>query len=223
MVPLFALAKTTVSIATFPWMEVSFEGEATVYNKSLDQLEYEDPFYHFQGDTSSYIKVLDIVPDQRTGNLYSVLFKMGEGGYSRYEFYLEGECVTPAFTLFTDHLDFLGNGRLIARGSMNQMFPISRQYMIANGRVKELKQPFYAVDIKSKAIRDFDIFLTKRMVQIVDHVKKDDQVTVLLSEFKNRYVYYLVRSDLGLTGWIRVEFETWVDQTPIKDLYFHGD
>jgi hypothetical protein len=204
-------------------MKVSFDGDATVYNTSLDKLEYEDPFYHFQGDTTSYIKVLDIVPDVMAGDQYSVLFYMGEGGYSQYEFYLENDCVTPAFTLYCDHLDFLGNGYLIARGSMNRMFPISRKYKISNGRVREIKQPFYAVNIQSEATRDFDIYLNKNTNRIVAHIEEGDPVTVLLAEFKKKHVYYLVRSSLGLTGWVRIEQETWVDETPVKDLYFHGD
>ena len=183
---LFVSAKTSIAIKTFPWIRVSFEGDATVYNNSFDQLKYEDPFFHFQGDTSSYIKVLDIVPDIMSGERYSVLFHMGEGGYARFEFYLDGEWITPAFTVTADHLEFLGNGMLLAGSAMNQMFSINKKYRISNGRIREVKQPFYAVDLKSIATRDFDIFLSKRRVKIIDHVSKDENVSVLLSDFKNK-------------------------------------
>jgi hypothetical protein len=79
------------------------------------------------------------------------------------------------------------------------------------------------VNIQSEATRDFDIYLNKNTHRIVAHIEEGDPVTVLLAEFKKKHVYYLVRSSLGLTGWVRIEQETWVDETPVKDLYFHGD
>jgi hypothetical protein len=216
-------AKGLVEIASFPWLNVTYEGEAKVFNTSCDRLEYNDPFYHAQGDTSAYIKVMEYIPDSQAGDVYSILFYMGEGGISRYEFYLEGECVTPAFVLFADHLHFKGEGLVVAQGSMNEMFNRSRLFRINKGVIKEQKQPFYAVNIASIAKKDFDIYQSKFMNKVIDHVNADDEVYVLLSEFRQNYVYYLLRSKRGLCGWIKIEQGTWVDETPIKDLYYHGD
>ena len=216
-----AFARTSVSIAEYPSLTVSFDGKASVYNTPVNKLDKNDPFY--QDQTSSAVKVLDIVLDSGSGDTYTVLFRLGEGGYVRYEFYRNGAYEAPSFVLDCDHLDFLGDGYLITLGAMNQMFPISKKFKISNGRVREVKQPYYAVNIKSKATRDIDIYANKSMKRVIAHIKKGDDVTVLLTEFKKKHVYYLLRSDQGLTGWIRVEWETWVNETPIENLYFHGD
>lgn len=216
-------AEEIISITDFPSLTVSYEGKAKVFNKTLDKLEYDDPFYHAEGDKLPYIKVLEIIPDEHQEDLYSIIFHMGEAGISSYEFYLEGEFVTPAFILYTDHLDFAGDGVITTRGSMNQMFTISKKYRLSKGQIKEIAQPFYAVDIESTATRGFDIFKTKRMKRSVDTIEKDENLKVILAEFKKNHVYYLLRSDRGLTGWIKIEQGTMVDETPIKDLYFHGD
>ena len=219
----FLFAEKIIEIAPYPWLKVTYTGDAKIFNTSCEKLSYEDPFYHAQGDTSSYIKVMEYIPNELDSDLYSILFSIGESGDSRYEFYLEGEFQTPAFILHTDHLDFLGEGILVARGSMNEMFMRSRKYEIDNGKIKELKQPFYSVDIQSEATKDFDLFLTKRFKHVIDHVSKGDKVSVLVAEFKNKYAYYLVRSELGLIGWVKINQGLWVDETPIKDLYYHGD
>ncbi len=217
------IATNIIEIEPYPWLKVSYVGEAKVFNTSCEKLSYEDPFYHAQGDTSSYIKVLEYIPNEHDSDLYSILFSIGESGDSRYEFYLEGEFVTPAFILHTDHLDFLGGGIIVARGSMNEMFTRSRKFQINNGKIKELRQPFYAVDLQSEATQDFDIYFSKRLNKVIDHVGKGDKVSVLIAEFKDKYAYYLVRSELGLTGWVKINQGLWVDETPIKDLYYHGD
>jgi len=217
------VAASVIEIAPYPWLKVSYTGEAKVFNTSCEKLNYEDPFYHAQGDTLSYIKIMEYIPNEFDNDLYSILFSIGESGDSRYEFYLEGEFQVPAFILHTDHLDFLGKGIVVARGSMNEMFMRSRKFEIKNGRIKELIQPFYAVDLQSEATKDFDIFLTKRLKKVIEHVEQGDKISVLVAEFKDKYTYYLVRSELGLTGWIKINQGLWVDETPIKDLYYHGD
>jgi len=216
-------AKGTIGLSPYPWLKVSYESEAIIFNTSCEKLDYNDPFYHAQGDTSSYIKVLEILPNEASTDLYSVLFAMGEGGYSRYEFYLEGEIVTPAFTIYADHLDFLGDGILVARGSMNEMFMRSRKFKITDGKIKELKQNYYAVDIRSEAMKDFAIFKTSKMRNSIANIRKGEKLTVLLVDFNENYSKYLIKTDLGLLGWTKIKQGLWVDETPIKDLYYHGD
>ena len=214
---------SVISIAPYPWFKVHYTGEAKIFNTSCDKLSRDDPFYFSQGDTTGFIKVMEYVPDTSDGELYSILFSIGESGNSHYLFYREGEFDQPAFILYTDHLYFSGDGVIIARGSMNEMFMRSRKYLLKNGHIREVKQPFYSVNIQSYAIRDFPVYDSKRQKRIITHVNKGEDVHVLLTEFKETYSHYLIKTVSGLTGWIRVEKGIWVDETPIKDLYYHGD
>ncbi len=212
-----------IEIKPYPWMKVSYTGVATVFNTTCDKLPYEDPFYYAQGDTTGFIKVMEYVANHEDGELYSILFTMGESGDAKYLFYREGVFHEPAFVLHTDHLSFSGTGIIIARGSMNEMFSRSQIYYLKNGRIKEKKQPFYGINIHSQARKDFFIYETKRQKRAVTTIHKGENVSVLLAEFDEEYCYYLIQSVLGLTGWIRIEQGIWIDETPIKDLYFHGD
>lgn len=220
---LFLYADDVIHLVSFPWMTVSYLGEAKVFNTTFDNLDYNDPFYHAQGDTSDNIKVMEYVIDDKTGELYSIIFSMGESGDSRYEFYLEGEFLNPVFVVHTDHLEFLGKGKIIARGSMNEMFNRAQIFQKRRSTFKELKQAFYAININSVAQKDFDIYLKKNSSIITDHIQKGDEINVLLAEFKQNYNYYLVQSQRGISGWVKIENGIWIDESPIRDIYFHGD
>ena len=212
-----------ISMASYPWIKVHYTGTANVFNTTCDMLSRDDPFYYAQGDTTGFIKVMEYVPDANEGTLYSILFSMGESGDAHYLFYREGAFDQPAFILFCDHLYLSGDGVIVAKGIMNEMFERSRKYELKNGTVREIPQPFYGVDLHSYATRDFNVYGNKRLRHVVTNVKKGEDVHVLLAEFKDPYSYYLIRTESGLTGWIRVEKGIWVDETPIKELYYHGD
>lgn len=216
-------AQESFSLSPYPWMKVSYTGEAAVINTICAKLHPDDPFYHSNGDSANFVRVMDYVPDARDGQRYSILFSMGESADPRYIFYRQGEYAEPAFILHSDHLHFPGDGVIIACGSINEMFSLSRKYRLNRGRLQEEKQPFYAVKLSSIAVRDFDIFRSKRLRNIVAHIGVGEEVIVLLTEFDKNYEYYLIRNKTGLCGWIRVEPGTWVDETPIRDLYYHGD
>lgn len=211
------------SLSAYPWMKISYTGEANVINRFCSVLPADDPFYHESGDSANFIRVMDYVPDEQNGQLYNILFSMGESADSRYIFYKAGEYHEPAFVIHTDHLHFRGRGEIIATGSVNEMFTISRKYKLKRGKIRELRQPFYAVDVRSRAVKDFDIYQSRRLRNNVTKIHQGEKLTVLAAEFDKRYEYYLIRSDTGLCGWIRIEPGTWVDETPIQDLYYHGD
>ncbi|MDD3716648.1 MAG: hypothetical protein PHX07_02180 [Candidatus Marinimicrobia bacterium] len=212
-----------ISLSPYPWMKVTYEGEARVYNSRLDKLPRTDPFYHAQGDTGHFIKVLEYIPDSADGDRYSILFSMGESGDSQYLFYREGSFDEPHFILHCDHLHFRGDGILIAQASTNRMFPQSQKYALQKGRIRELPQPFYAIGLESVAMRDLEIYAGKRMEKVIDTVREGEKVTILAAEFKENPERYLIRNARGLCGWIRIPHGVWVDETPVRDIYYHGD
>ncbi|MBW6458383.1 MAG: SH3 domain-containing protein [FCB group bacterium] len=212
-----------ISIASYPWLKVYYTGTAKIFNTTCDKLSRDDPFYYAQGDTTGFIKVMEYVPDADEGTLYSILFSIGESGDAHYLFYREGAFDEPVFIIFCDHLYFSGDGMIVAKGIMNEMFERSRKYELKNGKIKEISQPFYGVNMLSYATRDFDIYQTKRLKRPLASVQKGEDVQVLIAEFKDPYSFYLIRTVSGLTGWVRIEKGIWIDETPIKDLYYHGD
>ncbi|MFA6618087.1 MAG: hypothetical protein WCT23_03345 [Candidatus Neomarinimicrobiota bacterium] len=217
------LANKTINIAGFPYMKVSYSGEAEVYNIPCEKLSQQDPFYRAPDYYSSCIKVLECVLNKNDADTISILFSIGEAGVSWYDFYAKGDYNTPIFKLYGDNLDILGEGMIVVTGSLNEMFKRSRAYKVQSGKIKEIEQPYYLVNVKSIAKKDFNIYQNKRLKKVIDQVSKDEKVNVLVADFKKNYNYYLLGTERGLSGWIKIDKETWVDETPIRDIYYHGD
>ncbi|MDZ7795967.1 MAG: hypothetical protein U5N56_02505 [Candidatus Marinimicrobia bacterium] len=213
----------TLSLVHYPWIKIHYEGDAEIINKTCDRLPQDDPFYRSRGDSAKFIKVMEYVPGNGYGDRYSILFSMGESADPRYYFYRNNETLEEAFSIHTVDLYLKNGGVIIARGSVNEMFTLSRKFLFKKGKIKEIKQPFYAVDLQSSATGDFPVYRTKRLRRAVTTVRKGEEISVLLTEFDENYRYYLIRSSTGLCGWIKVEKGVWVNNTPIKDLYYHGD
>lgn len=220
---IFLLASEKVPISGFPTMEVSYFGDAEVFNVSCDKLSHDDPFYRATSNYTQCIKVMECILNEEAGDTYSILFTIGEGGVSWYDFYLEGEYDKAAFVIYSDDLDILRDGIIIATGSVGEMYRRSRAYKVKSSKIEEIEQAFYAINIQSIANNDFKIFKSKRLRKTVDCVKKDEIVTVLASEFKDEYNYYLIKSARGLCGWIEIAKGIEVDRSPLKNIYYHGD
>lgn len=213
----------TISLVHYPWIKIHYEGDAEIFNSTCDRLPADDPFYRSRGDSAKFIKIMEYVPGNGCDDRYSILFSMGESADPRYYFYRNNEVAEEAFSIHTVDLYLKDGGVIIAQGAVNEMFTLSRKFLLKNGKIKEIKQPFYAVNLQSKATEDFPIYRTKRRRRVITTVRKDEEISVLLTEFDEDYRYYLIRSFNGLCGWIKVEKGVWVNNTPIKDLYYHGD
>ncbi len=72
-------------------------------------------------------------------------------------------------------------------------------------------------------MKDFTIFKTPKMKNSIANIRKGEKLTVLLVDYNENYSKYLIKSDLGLLGWTKIKQGLWVDETPIRDLYYHGD
>lgn len=110
------------------------------------------------------------------------------------------------------------NGYLYTSGHTNNMFNKKRKFTIENDELKEIKQPFYYVGLDSKAMEDIDIYSDINMSTVVEHVSKGAQLTVLMNY---NDVYYLIKTEYGLLGWIKIAHSR--NDDIIKDVYFAGD
>jgi len=129
-------------------------------------------------------------------------------------------------TLGGERFIFPGNGVLYTDGKNDERFDVRRKYTWHDGKLTEVKQPFYYVGLDSRTLVDLDIYSSKDFRQPVAHLPKGTTVTVLLNEVvdKGNDEYdvgnCLVKTPFGLVGWVR----STVDQPPvIDDLLYHGD
>jgi len=110
-----------------------------------------------------------------------------------------------------------GNGFVYTERRSNEMFNKKRKYKLIDNGFVEIKQPFYSVDIQSKVVQDVVLYSDTSMVVPIVHLAKGQEVQVLL----NSDDYYLIETPLGLTGWVRIEFND--DGSIIHDIFILAD
>ncbi len=221
LVPL--LGEEVISLSPYPWIKVHYEGEAVVFNKTCDKLSSTDPFYRMREDENNFIKVMEYVPNAKDGESYTILFSMGESADPQFHFYSEGNREQPRFIFYSDKLYFGGEGTLTVSSSTNRMFAQPRKYYLHKGKIREQAQQYFAIGIESIALRDLQIFADKKLRKLIDSVRKGEQVFVLAAEFKEKPELYLIRGERGLCGWLRIPHGIWMDESPIRNIYYNGD
>lgn len=117
-----------------------------------------------------------------------------------------------------DHLVLPGNGFIYALSRTNREFLEHRKFFIRDGKLVEARQPFIFVGLDSTANIPFQLRSLPSAGDVVASIKKGDKVFVVLHDGS----HYLVRSDFGLLGWLKVENFA-QESSVIEGLYFAGD
>lgn len=111
-----------------------------------------------------------------------------------------------------------GNGAVYVTGHTNNHYNQRKTFVLKNGKLVEIRQPFYYVGLDSKAKQDITIFSDKSEKEPVASIPSGAQLTVLLNEGE----HYLIKTPMGLVGWAR-----FVDHGQgaelIEGLYYRGD
>lgn len=110
-----------------------------------------------------------------------------------------------------------GNGFVYTEHRSNEMFNKKRKYKLTDNGFIEVKQPFYSVGIESKVVQDIVLYSDTSMINPVASLVKGQNIFVLV----NSGHYYLIRTPLGLTGWVHIKFND--DGTIIHDIFIFAD
>lgn len=94
-----------------------------------------------------------------------------------------------------------GNGYVYTEQRSNEMFSRRRKFRIADNEFIEVKQPFFWVGIQSKLAQDVTLYSDTCRTNPVANLVKGQDIFVLV----NSGDYYLVRTPLGITGWVYIE------------------
>ena len=150
-------------------------------------------------------------------------------------YYTEGPSGDPAIYIVKNNkeevLSVQGTGfhfkgkTIYVDGCSNTLFDVKRKFIYENGIYREVKQPFYYVNITGTLNRDITIFQTKNLSKPVAFLPKGYSIDVVLSEFgkeDDRTDYFLIKTKFGLLGWIKLEMGDWYGGL-LDNLYFCGD
>jgi hypothetical protein len=111
-----------------------------------------------------------------------------------------------------------GDGFLYVSGHSNNYFNKRKKFVLKGKELIEIKQPFYYVGIESRALKDLTITSKKQGGEIVAHIPKGERVEVILNEGD----YFLLKTQIGLTGWARVE-NIGQKAEVLEGIFFLGD
>jgi len=151
--------------------------------------------------------------------------------------YTEGMSVDPMFVVISKTNRMLGrfsckefyinsSGTIYTSGHTNNLYDRKRKFQLQNDTVLEVVQPFYYVGLKGKLLKEITLYKDKAGKDIVAQLPKNYEIEILLGESSVKEfesdLFLLVKTDFGLTGWMRLEQEGLYSGI-LKDLYYAGD
>ena len=156
---------------------------------------------------------------------------------SLYVLFSHGPSEDPSFGIGTKEGKMLGavNGlelyltnssTFYVNGHTNNLFNKKRKFQIKSDTIAEVLQPFYYVGLQSVTLKDIVLYKDKAGTEVVASLPKGYKIEVVLTDYGKPDFeledHFLVRSEYGLVGWVRLNKEESWDKI-IKGLFFAGD
>jgi hypothetical protein len=117
-------------------------------------------------------------------------------------------------------------GTIYTTGHVNNMYNRKRKFQIQKDTVIEIKQPYSYVGLKGKILKNIVLYHDKIGNEMVAQLPKGYEIEILLTEAKTKDYEsdynFLVKTDFGLVGWLRLTNEDLFGGI-LKELYYAGD
>lgn len=212
--------------ARFGYEKASF----TLINKNCRNLPVSDPCH--DGDEYCDLTLLGRYKNGSMTEHVNILFTPGPS-------------VDPLFSITDKNNNLIwaeaaeemcinSNGIIYLSGNMNKMFNQRMKLQFAGGKVAEVKQPFYYVDVKGKLLKPVKLYSEKgNRGELVATLPVGYEIEVLLADpetgtdeygYQKPMMNYLARTAFGLVGWLRLTEEDNFHMNPVvRGLGFLGD
>ena len=117
------------------------------------------------------------------------------------------------------------NGIIYVSGNINKMFNQRMKFKLENGKVTEIKQPFYYVDVKGKLLKPVKLYSEKNnQGELVATLPAGYEIEILLADRQKEKdengnqkltVIYLARTAFGLVVWLKLTDDDTYYMSPI--------
>ena len=217
---LFSIEAYSANLKTFEIHRTSKGPVFIHYNPDICTLINKD-VTDYQGSNFYTVQVakVEILPDKKEQFLieYSeggsvdpgfIIYKVEKTGLIRLSYLIDGLNIAVP-----------GDGFLYIWGHTNSYFNLRRVYSIVNGTLKEIKQPYYYVGLKSEALVEIKIYKSKNEQELVTAIKKGSPITVILNDGD----HYLIKTERDILGWWKPGAYSVYEGKEIKDIFFNGD
>lgn len=200
-----------------------YEKGVKVLNISCQTLDPKDPFYC---DSEAVVSGMIVAKYKAPGikDSLTILFDTGMSDDPEFSIYGKDQKLVGHVSCVEMYIN--ASGLVYTAGHANNMFNRRRKFQIQKDTLLEIKQPYYYVGIKGPIQKDVTLYKNKTGPETVAQLPKGYEVEVLLAESSNKDyeadLLFLVRTDFGLVGWLRLENEDMFGGV-LTELFFMGD
>lgn len=149
--------------------------------------------------------------------------------------YSPGLSEDPGYCIYTNnnevirsfhclHFYINSSGIIYTSGHTNNMFNRRRKFQFKYDSIVEIIQPYSYVGLKGKTLKGITLYKEKTGNDIIAQLPIGCEIEILLADATTKDfefdLNFLVRTDFGLVGWLRMEEFT---EPIIEGLYYAGD
>ncbi|MBN2892127.1 MAG: hypothetical protein JXL97_09685 [Bacteroidales bacterium] len=169
---------------------------------------YPIAFVSIGGETE---KMLLCYTDGPSGDPAFEFYRYGSNKELEYQFSLAGvEIFVP------------GNGFMYTTGHTNNMFDKHKKFEFDGASVNEVAQPFYAVGMKTKTLKNIQLYSDYNCTQKLAVVGANSNIEIVAAEYSDFCRKYLIKTPFGLMGWWELDREYPMSEE-IEGLFYAGD
>lgn len=122
-------------------------------------------------------------------------------------------------TIGADALVVPGNGFIYAIGRTNNMHEERQKFVVRDGKLVEIEQPFSYVGLDTKAKVALTLTAAKDGGEVIAKIPEGDALQVVIRDGE----YLLVKTRFGLVGWWKMKTDVMAGNAEIEGIYFAGD
>ncbi len=214
-----------VSVDTTYNVNFGFNPKTTrIINKPCYLLDKKSPFYCEKDSFGVYWVLVGKFKNDKIKDSLNII-------------YSEGMSADPGFSICKQSGKRIGDfsclalyltesGIIYTSGHTNSMFNKRRKLQIQNDTILEIQQPYRYVGMKGRTLKPITLYQEITGELIVAQLPENYEIEILLAEssandFEVEY-NYLVKSEFGLIGWLRITDED-IYGSILKELYYAGD
>jgi len=187
--------------------------KSKIFNQTIESISHP----------GTALRALETKIDSAKEEIYTIDYDAGPSGDPHFVIHrkIDGNFVMMGSFTGTE-LIVPGDGSVYVSGKADDYFNKRRKYLLKNGLLKEVVQPYYYVGMKGVNSRPLDLYTDTSYTEKVAHLPVNSEVEVLLAKSKDNFNYdFLIKTPYGLLGW--AFFSDMCGSEIIKDICFHGD
>ncbi|MFO7862583.1 MAG: hypothetical protein R6U85_01150 [Salinivirgaceae bacterium] len=194
--------------------------------KRTDQLDANHPLYCEDGMCDQTV-VMKTAISPALKMEYLVVYSPGPSADPTFIFYDASDVGhgKALFTIGCTTLYIPENGNIYTTGHTNNMFNMRRKFRVNLREFTEEIQPFYYVGLTTKTLRAMKLYDKPEGGNVIAQIPTDYAIEVLVAEFSEGSFIrnYLIKTQFGLTGWVRLRENQIYGNADIEGLFYAGD